>query len=210
MKSFLEIGCGTGYVLSGISKNFSKTSLSGSEIFSAGLAFANKRVPEAKLMQMDAQNIPFIEEFEAIGAFDVIEHIQNDKIVLKQIHAALKPGGYLFVTVPQHKWLWSAVDEYACHVRRYEATELHDAITSSGFKLVRSTSFITSLLPAMLVSRLLSKNKKVEELDPMAELKISPFLNYIFFQILQIEIWLIRVGFNFSLGGSRLVVAEKI
>lgn len=210
IKSFLEIGCGTGYVLSGVAKEFPQIKLTGSEIFTAGLAFAHQRAPHASLMQMDAQKIPFAEEFDAIGAFDVIEHIENDRLVLTQIHSALKPNGYFFVTVPQHKWLWSAVDEYACHVRRYEATELNEVLQGAGFKIVRATSFVSTLLPAMLLSRLLSKNKTVEELDPMAELKINPVLNSIFLQILRFETWLIRLGVNFAMGGSRLVVAQKI
>ena len=114
-QSILEIGCGTGYVLSGLSNAFTKATLQGSEIFTAGLGFAAKRLPSATFMQMDARNIPFAEEFDVIGAFDVLEHIEEDERVLEQAHVALKPLGLMLITVPQHAWLWSSVDEYACH-----------------------------------------------------------------------------------------------
>ena len=88
-EKFLEIGCGTGFVLSGISATCRTLKLSGSEISSAGLAHASRRVPEADLFQMDARAVPFAEEFDVIGAFDVLEHIEEDESVLEQLHRAV-------------------------------------------------------------------------------------------------------------------------
>ncbi len=206
-KSFLEIGCGTGYVLSGVRTAYPKATFFGSEIFSAGLSLAKARQPAVELMQMDARNIPFVDEFDVIGAFDVLEHIEEDEKVLQQMHQALMPHGHILITVPQHVWLWSPVDDYACHVRRYSAKELHAKIVSAGFEIVRSTSFVSSLLPAMWFSRYLKRGE--QEVDAASELKISGWLNFLFEMILNIEILLIKCGFGFMLGGSRLVVARK-
>jgi len=207
--SFLEIGCGTGFVLSGISKVFQNSKLCGSEIFTEGLNHAASRLPSINFMQMDARNIPYVEEFDVIGAFDVLEHIEDDELVLSQIHTALKSQGFMLLTVPQHTWLWSAVDDYACHVRRYSASDLHKKIIRAGFKIVRSTSFITTLLPAMFASRLAQKIMTVEKFDASREFNISSWLNALFTQLLRLELILIRKGFSFPVGGSRLVVARK-
>lgn len=207
--SFLEIGCGTGYVLSGIANAYPEVGLQGSELFTAGLHFAASRLPSAHLMQMDAKHIPFVDEFDSIGAFDVLEHINEDTQVLTQIYKALKPNGVLFLTVPQHAWLWSPVDEYACHVRRYSANELHTKLKESGFDVLRSTSFVTSLLPVMSLSRYMQKRTLKEPDKNSTGLEISPWLNYIFEKMLNTEIRMIRRGINFPLGGSRLVVARK-
>ena len=208
--SFLEIGCGTGYVLSAISKQFPRATLHGSEIFTAGLGFAAERLPLVNLMQMDARNIPFVDEFDVIGAFDVLEHIEEDDLVLAQMHEALKPQGFMLLTVPQHTWLWSPVDEHACHVRRYTALDLHQKIESTGFQIVRSTSFVTTLLPVMMISRFLQKKVIDENFDGIAELKIHPLLNWLFEAILGTELYMIRNGLNFPLGGSRVLVARKL
>jgi hypothetical protein len=48
-----------------------------------------------------------------------------------------------------------------------------------------------------------------KKFDATAELKISPWLNSLFLQLLRAELVLIRKGFNFPAGGSRLVVARK-
>ena len=207
--TFLELGCGTGYVLSGISNKYPNVQLQGSELFIEGLAFAAKRVPSVRLMQMDARKIPFAEEFDVIGAFDVLEHIKEDEKVLKQIFQALKPRGSLILTVPQHSWLWSPVDDHACHVRRYSARELNLKLKNAGFEMIRSTSFVTTLLPAMYASRIIAKLTKTNA-QRGAELDISPWLNFIFEKCLRIEAWLIQCGINFPVGGSRLVVARKL
>lgn len=209
LKSFLEIGCGTGFVISSISRRFPEAKLSGSEYLEEGLVYARQRLPEAEFTQMDARDIPYEEELEAVGAFDVLEHIKEDEVVLHQIFKALKPGGIVFITVPQHRWLWSVVDEYACHVRRYGAKELHSKVCQAGFEVVRSTSFVSSLLPAMYLSRLMQSNKMDVTVDAMAELRINPILNKIFEWLLGFELALIRSGVNLPFGGSRLLVARK-
>ena len=158
-------------------------------------------------MQMDARKVPFIDEFDAIGAFDVLEHIEEDDVVLFELNKALRPKGLLLITVPQHPRLWSPVDDYSCHVRRYKIGELKEKVEKAGFSVTRSSSFVTFLLPAMILSRFMQKSD--ENLDPRKEFKISPILNFIFFAILFIEFTLIKMGCNFPVGGSRLLVATK-
>ena len=157
---------------------------------------------------MDVRQIPFVTEFDAIGAFDVIEHIEEDDVVLQQIYRALKLGGLLLLTVPQHRWLWSPVDANACHVKRYSRRELHDKVTLAGFTIVRSTSFVSSLLPFMMIDRIFNRHTK-EDLELRAELRIDPILNRIFEVFLRLELWLIRMGVSFPVGSSRLIVAAK-
>ena len=41
---------------------------------------------------------------ENIGAFDVLEHIQEDTAVLPQLFQATRPGGGIMLTVPQHPY----------------------------------------------------------------------------------------------------------
>ena len=207
-ENFLEVGCGTGFVLSGIAKSFPNISLSGSEIFIAGLAHASNRVPQANLMQMDARRVPFVEDFDTIGAFDVLEHIEEDTTVLNQLYRALKPEGVLLLTVPQHPSLWSIADDYAYHVRRYTGKEIEAKIVNSGFEILKSTSFVTSLLPAMVISRLV-QNKNIEKFNPANELKINPFINKIFYSLMVSELTGIKLGLSYPIGGSRLIVAKK-
>ena len=67
--------------------------LGGGEVFSAGLRLAADRLPGVDLFQMDACQIPFENEFDVIGAFDVLEHIGDDELVLSQRCRAVRQGG---------------------------------------------------------------------------------------------------------------------
>ena len=208
LNSFLEIGCGTGFVISGIAKQFpGMQALWRASTWKKGWCMPGSGCLLLNSSQMDARCIPYESELDAIGAFDVLEHIEEDEAVLRQIYKALKPGGYLFITVPQHHWLWSAVDECACHVRRYAANELHDKVRRAGFEIVRTTSFVSTLLPAMYLSRLLQQSKMDLGMDAVAELRINPVLNTIFEWFLQFELALIRAGVSLPAGGSRLLIA---
>lgn len=208
MKTYLEIGCGTGFVLSGVRSAFPGANLSASEIDSAGLPFVRHKVNNAEVFQMDARQIPFQEEFDVIGAFDVIEHIEEDEEVLSQIYNACKPGGGVIVTVPQHPSLWSEVDVYSCHKRRYTKNELIGKIQKAGFEIVDSASFVSLLLPLMLLSRLRAKSKE-KDFDPMREFSIPRLLNWTLERILNFERILIKVGLRFPVGGSLLCVGKK-
>jgi SAM-dependent methyltransferase len=207
-KSFFELGCGTGFVAQGISTVFPSMLLVGGELFREGLFYAKSRSSSSEFIQLDAKKLPFRSKFSAVGAFDVIEHIEEDQRVLSELYNILLPDGFLFVTVPQHKWLWSQVDEQACHVRRYSKEELHKKVIASGFKIVRSTSFVSSLLPFMVFSRLFVEKLRRQS-SSGAELEISPILNKIFEIFIKLDLFLIRLGFNLPFGGSRLLIAKK-
>ena len=208
MQRYLEIGCGTGYVLAGVAQAYPSATLVGSEVFSVGLPYAASRVSTAELLQMDARRIPFVEEFDVIGAFDVLEHIEEDEVVLAAIFRALMPGGGVAITVPQHPWLWSTADDNACHVRRYKVDELRDKVLRAGFKLEFETSFVSLLLPAMLASRLTKQQAEGSEVS-MPELNLPTWLNRIFEIVMKLERWLIRSGLRLKLGGSRLLIATR-
>lgn len=206
-KNFFEIGCGTGFVLSGIEKVSPDLALYGGEIFTTGLSFASDRLSRANLFQMDARRIPFDNEFDVIGCFDVLEHIDEDEMVLTRMFQALVKGGGIVITVPQHAFLWSQTDEYGHHVRRYSSHELKIKIRRAGFEVINTTSFVSLLLPIMIISRL--KRQPPGEYDATSKFKISDLTNTILEKVLDIEHRLIRMGLSFPLGGSLLVIARK-
>ena len=205
-KNVLEIGCGTGFVLSGVQQAFPNLVLSGSELFSEGLGFAATRLPGVELFQMDGRHIPFREAFDLVGAFDVLEHIKDDEDVLAQMYQATRTGGGIMITVPHHKFLWSPVDAFARHVRRYETRELREKVERAGFSIERITSFVSVLLPVLIASRFRQRNKEV---DPDAEFNVNPVINRILERILAAERSGIRAGLSFPAGGSILLVARR-
>jgi len=209
---YLEIGCGTGNVLQAISSN-SNYKLMGAELFIKGLVYAKSRMPDVEFVQLDARKLPFVKEFNGIGAFDVLEHIQEDELVIKNVYEALLPGGYFFITVPQHKWLWSIQDDMAYHKRRYERVELTQKLVGAGFDVKVITSFVSTLLPIMYLSRRNIDAHSIDEKErndyEFKELEIPSWMSTILTIPMKIDELLINLGVSLPFGGSLLVVAQK-
>jgi SAM-dependent methyltransferase len=205
-RSMLEVGCGTGFVLRGIACCRPELELTGTDLHPDGLEFARTRV-DARLEQMDARQIPYEEEFDVIGAFDVIEHIREDGEALRQMHRALRPGGGLLLTVPQHPWLWSDFDELSHHERRYRRAELEGKVRAAGFSVRRITSFVTLLLPAIALERLRPRRWRGRSLEE--QLEVPGLLNRAFERVMSLELALIRRGVSLPAGGSLLLSATR-
>ncbi|WP_392891463.1 class I SAM-dependent methyltransferase [Pseudomonas migulae] len=203
---FLEVGCGTAYVLEGVSKAYPHSSLYGSEYFEEGLVHARKRIPNATFLQIDATVMKDEAQYDVIGAFDVIEHIEQDQLALDNLARALKPKGTLLITVPQHKWLWSEVDEFACHVRRYTQTELIQKVESAGLSVKYTSSFVSLLVPLMWLSR---ARPSQGDYDPMTEFHIPSFINKTLELVMRFEMLIMKLGVRLPVGGSLLLVAKK-
>jgi SAM-dependent methyltransferase len=208
-KRLLELGCGTGFVLAAIRERFPDAVLTGAELFVEALDVARARVPSAELIQVDGRALPFVDEFDVACAFDVLEHIRDDEVVLDELARAMRPSGTLIVTVPQHERLWSAVDDYSHHVRRYSRRELVRKLERADFRVRRITSFMSILLPAMVAARLPKRRKNVAEIDPFADFRLPRSVDAAFDHLLRVEHALLRTGVSLPAGGSLIAVAER-
>jgi hypothetical protein len=100
------------------------------------------------------------------------------------------------------------MDDVAHHVRRYTRRELVAKVRAAGFRIERATSFVSSLLPAMVASRA-ARRLSPRPYDPVAELRPGA-LNGVFERILDGERRLIERGVSLPAGGSLLVVGRKV
>jgi len=207
-ESLLDVGCGRGSVLASLRRSFPAVTVAGGEILDAALQFARQRLPGADLYQIDARRLPFDREFDVITSCDVLEHIDDDSMAARECYRALVPGGGIIVTVPQHRWLWSAVDTFSRHRRRYSRPQLVALMQQAGFVVERVTSFVTVLLPLVVLSRMRSRRMD-DGFDATRELKIGRRLNMLLEHLLDLERRAIQAGISFPLGCSLLIVARR-
>lgn len=206
--SLAEVGCGTGFVLAGIIRANPALRCLGGELFLSGLRAARRRLgPNVPLLQMDARVIPFEEEFDVVCAFDVLEHIDDDRAALAEIFRAVKPGGGILLSVPQHPWLWSRADDLGCHKRRYRRSELANKVREAGFEVLFQTSFVSILLPAFILQRLSLRANGAQSTD--TGLTPPPILDAALGGILWLERASIALGMRYPVGSSRFVVARR-
>lgn len=208
---FLEIGCGTGDFIQQIVENKS-LEITGSEIYLKGLQYAKKKLPNVDFIQFDVTRGKIGDQFDMIAAFDIIEHVESDAAALSNINQMLSKDGVLIISVPQHMFLWSTLDEIVKHKRRYSRWELVTKLEENGFEIDYATSFLFVLFPLMLVSRLLDKGPDrpgSSEAELEKRVKFSGALNRMFDFFMRIDEVLIRHGFSLPFGGTLLVVARK-
>jgi hypothetical protein len=108
--------------------------------------------------------------------------------------------------VPQHPWLWSEIDALSFHKRRYRRGELERKVRAAGFEILFSTSFVTTLLPAMLLSRRAGAGGAA--CDPSREFTLPAVINGALERCLDLERLAIGAGMRFPVGGSRVIVAR--
>jgi SAM-dependent methyltransferase len=90
--------------------------------------------------------------FDLITCLDVIEHVPDDVVALRELLRVCRPGGFLLVTVPAYQSLWSLHDEANHHYRRYSRPSLRGAANAAGWRTQRMTAFNSVLLaPAAAV-----------------------------------------------------------
>jgi SAM-dependent methyltransferase len=107
--------------------------------------------------QIDLMRLEWRERWDVAFLLDVLEHIPEDEEALRQIHAALTPGGLLFVTTPALQRFWTYNDELAHHVRRYSRADFQRLAATCGFQCLDTRYFMFFLSPLLLASRLLGR-----------------------------------------------------
>jgi SAM-dependent methyltransferase len=86
--------------------------------------------------------LPFRDgEFELICAFDVIEHVEDDHRVFREVSRVLKDDGLLICSVPLYAERWTEFDAWVGHARRYDPSDLLSIMAGNQLKIERSAAF---------------------------------------------------------------------
>jgi SAM-dependent methyltransferase len=155
----------------------------------------------------------------AVGLFDVLEHVEDDRGFLRLLRRHLSPGapgapgGRLFLTVPALPWLWSSNDSASGHFRRYTGASLRRALAEAGFRVEYLTAFFRPLviplfLGRSLPSRLGLRRAVRPEVTRREHGAGRGPLPSVLGKILEREERLVREGRELSLGTSLLAVAS--
>ena len=207
----LEVGCGTGNTLRALKQAHASGIVLGMDLWLEGLRYAKERTG-CPLVQGDVRCPPFGRSFYLIGLFDVLEHLQEDRVVLASLRDLLAPGGWLVLTVPARPSLWSYFDEASGHCRRYTAAGLNDALVEAGYQPCFVSEFMAPLLPLVWLWRkclapLLGRHQTAKE-AALREFRIIPGVNGILTWLLRLEARRVARGRRSPWGVSLLAVAR--
>lgn len=208
----IEIGAGNGAVARDlISNNYDRAV---ADIHLRGLKYA-QTYGIKKCHKLDIYQMPFVDEFDAVCLFDVIEHLDEEALALENIYDSVKEQGKIVVTVPAHQWLWSRDDAVAGHKRRYTRQSLIESIQKAGFKTVECKYIFSLITPLLALRRLIRPDHgaavnpgELVQLNDQAGVKMNPFVNFLLSKLRAID-RLVQRMLPLPFGGSLLLVAKK-
>lgn len=154
------------------------------------------------------------ESLSAVGLFDVLEHLPDDRAVLESLARLVPLGGRLYLTVPAFSWLWSDDDDLAGHHRRYTRRRLRQEVQAAGFTVETDTYLFAPLPLPILALRVLPTRLGVrrpadaetlkQELKPEAGIVTAAMT-----RLLDLEAWWLTHMGAVPFGSSCLLVATR-
>ena len=209
----LDIGGGNGFVAQGLIDAGFETALLEPGVAGAHNAKQSRRVPTVINATIDEAAIR-PGSVPNIGLFDVLEHIDDDRQFAQRLCDIIRPGGFLYLTVPAFNWQWSMADVDAMHYRRYTRRTLTGVLAGS-FEVLYSTYLFQRLVPLSMLVRALPYRMGLARPERQAELykrdhaaerrRLAGVLSW----MLDYEVTAIAAGKSLGFGSSLLVVARR-
>lgn len=208
----LNIGIATG-ATSVMLQEFGK--VKSSEYDQTCFEFIKQKLPELDIEQGSILELPYADNsYDLVCAFDVIEHVEDDAKAVSEMLRVCKPGGYIAVTVPAYKFLWSHHDDVNHHYRRYTKSNLKKLFKNGG-AVVFSSYFNSFLFPPIAAFRLFSKlvpnnfMRNKNEAGSDFSVYQPKWIEHLFFIIMRFEKYFIKSKISLPIGLSILISFRK-
>ena len=135
-----------------------------------------------KTLNGNANSIPLKNRtIDSVFCSEVLEHVPNHKIAIREFNRILKIGGILFITVPTHMKYWAFDDDYVGHLRRFDPKKLVGELKDENFEIIDIKpigSYIERELTKMLVRKAMTR--KNNDRVGRVQMDIFKFANKIF------------------------------
>ena len=146
-ESILDAGCGGGVFSFELAKRHPQATVIGVDMEADLVDRANTMAQRAGLTncrfeQRDVTRLPYDRAFDLVVSVDNLEHVEDDVTAMRDLYAALRPGGTLVVHVPGYERRWLMFGrrvnfDVPGHVRPgYHAGELVERLDKAGFEVV--------------------------------------------------------------------------
>lgn len=209
--TLFDIGGGNGYVSQMLARRGLDVALVEPGYVGALNAHKQRGLPQVISSTVEDANFS-PQSIDAIGMFDVIEHIDDDRAFMERMASLLKKGGRLYLTVPCHRWLWSQADIDAGHFRRHTEKSLQVLLSGLFETDYQSYFFGPLVLPQFLLRavpfRLGMGHKPMLSNEAEHGAKSGPIVGLLN-KLLAHEAGRIRAGEKLRFGASFLLAAHR-
>lgn len=207
--SVLDIGCGTGFNAS-LFNNFNN--IYGLDNSPEAIKYCSERKKMLRFISGDAAFLPFRSSaFNLICAFGVIEHIDKEESMLKEMFRCCKKNGFIFIMTSAYPFLWTKHDFKTGHKRRYYIGDLRYKVEKSGFEICRISYINFFLLPFIAIGTALYNIRNAfskRDMGIYGAVNPPRFINEILYSMLRMEANLMRY-MNLPCGAGIVCLAEK-
>ncbi|MFQ6134168.1 MAG: class I SAM-dependent methyltransferase, partial [Armatimonadota bacterium] len=201
----LDVGCGTGATMRTLAQH---GRVWGVDPSTEALSRCRERGFTA-LTRGTVEALPFGDNsFDVVTCLDVLEHV-DDEAALAELCRVCRPCGWLLLTVPAYRFLWSEHDEALQHRRRYGAGEVRAKLEAAGFRVAWLTYVLALLLLPIALFRLgqrLFRRKRAAA--QTAHIMLPDWLNRLLVRLLDLESRLVR-RVSLPFGVSVVCLARK-
>ena len=132
----LEVGAGIGQTTEAMLALPTVTEIVGLEPDPRFQQTFRERLPNIRLVAGTTSDLAEGEQYDGAIMVNVLEHIEHHQQELVRLHTLLKDkGGHLCILVPAREELYSDLDEYFGHFRRYDKPMLRELLIKAGFTI---------------------------------------------------------------------------
>jgi len=210
-RALVDIGCGSGGLLQYL-RDRGVTVAGACDAYLESLEIVRRRVAVPLALVDEGRLPPLGPGHDLLALFDVLEHLDDDRGMLRFLHSVLAPGGVVVLTVPAHPFLFDDRDELAHHRRRYRRGELREKLEEAGFSVRVLSHFMAPLVPLLLamraVSRFLPRSRRHRRDRQQLEFRVVPVINGLGRALLAAERQVLRLG-SLPFGSSIIAVATR-
>jgi SAM-dependent methyltransferase len=146
----IDCGCGTGHNMRVVLEPYGR--VVGFDLDEVGIALS--RALGANVVRANAAYAPFASEsFDIATSFDVMQCLEPDAAVVREMARLVRPGGAVVVTMAALEMLRGDHSESWQEVRRYTPATARALLVQAGLRVERVSFLFGSLFPLMLTVR---------------------------------------------------------
>jgi 2-polyprenyl-3-methyl-5-hydroxy-6-metoxy-1,4-benzoquinol methylase len=158
----LDVGCGAGQVAKAVKRSRPDLEVLGCDVSQSALAAASAAPEGVDFRLATAERLPFGDgELDLVWIFDVLEHVEDPKVVLREVARVLKPGGGFHIVLPlegQPRTLyrlvgagtrWTAKVRHGGHIQIFSAERFREMAASCGLPVTRTRWSYHALLQVL-------------------------------------------------------------